>query len=490
MRIGTVSWTGWLLSRSVLGQDDPRPSALKADLTSANLHSPPSTALRIATLRRALDRDDWTGVSGFYATVAEVLRIAEVKAHSSHPQYPDLCRIVAELWLKSLESDERVRLYRVTTDRAAELASMSVTDREAVPALLAAPEAFSPNVGDKTVADLITAYRLARIEESGERETHKRYTHIFKALEETLGPDTVLKTITREDCRRVRDFLRNVPKNASKVYRGLTLAQAVAQGVKDDVQRISGSTLNAYLINLSATMNWAVREEWIARNPAGGVVVKSSPVVKRRGFSPEELLALFDHLKLYSSQEAWKWWVPAMGLYTGARLNEILQLRRSDVRCHTQIHYIAITEYESDGSRRDKKLKNDASERNVPIHNALVGAGLLELSEQSRGPLLFSDLPIGPRGTSTIVSKWFGRELEGAGMADPSLVFHSFRHGFRDAAEAAGISDRTVKALGGWATRDVSERYGNRGHLPTLAEAMSRITYGDFCLPRMEEARS
>ncbi len=59
-------------------------------------------------------------------------------------------------------------------------------------------------------------------------------------------------------------------------------------------------------------------------------------------------------------------------------------------------------------------------------------------------------------------SKWFGRFCDKCGVTDSRLAFHSFRHGFRDAARAADVPSEVARELGGWSDGDdsTSEDYG------------------------------
>jgi hypothetical protein len=61
-------------------------------------------------------------------------------------------------------------------------------------------------------------------------------------------------------------------------------------------------------------------------------------------------------------------------------------------------------------------------------------------------------------------------------------VFHSFRHGFKDAARAARLSEDLHDALTGHAGFSVGRTYGakdmvRRFGLETLADAVNRIKY-------------
>jgi len=87
-------------------------------------------------------------------------------------------------------------------------------------------------------------------------------------------------------------------------------------------------------------------------------------------------------------------------------------------------------------------------------------------------------------------SEWFGRYIRGLGIASKDRVFHSFRHGFKDALRAAGVNEGVNDALTGHAggnsvargygAKDMMRRFG----LPTLADAVIKVVY-----PRLDLSR-
>ncbi len=452
--------------------DDARPAAWKRDRSKPwghDLTTPPDTAQRIASLSAAIESRRYDGVPLYEETLRAALASLKLDIGPEHPAMSNVRDAFARALLRHTLRVEQGRLEYAAQERAKAL-------RYGEPATLL--PAITAAADRPTIKRLIEGYRGDREAQHGVESTNRKYGHIFRALAEALGDDTPVETLKREDCRKVRDLLRSLPSNASKKYPGLTLVEAVeaADASDDDVPRLAPNTLNSYLSNLIAMLHWAVREEWIERNPASGLVMRDMPSVKRRGFSVDELRTIFAALQ--GERDTWRWWVPAVALYTGARATEICQLRRDDVRSEGGVLYFAISPYDAGGQRANgKRVKTDGSERNVPVHAALIDAGLSRFVERS-GERLFDVPTSSGKAVSHEVSRWWAATLDGLKLSDPALTFHSFRHGFRDAAETAGISDRIVRALGGWATKDVSERYGNRGHIPLLKREIDRIDYG------------
>ena len=138
-------------------------------------------------------------------------------------------------------------------------------------------------------------------------------------------------------------------------------------------------------------------------------------------------------------------WLPLLALYTGARLSELAALTAADVVIEqpSDIAIIMITEDVDQG----RTLKTLASRRVVPIHTELVRLGFLNFVEDRLpGPRqatrLFPLLTPGSRGgLGEGWSKWFGRYIRNIGITNTASVFHSFRHGFKDALRAAGVDE-------------------------------------------------
>jgi integrase len=96
---------------------------------------------------------------------------------------------------------------------------------------------------------------------------------------------------------------------------------------------------------------------------------------------------------------------------------------------------------------------------------------------------LFPDLKRDTRGRlSGNWSKWWGRWCrETLSIADRRKVFHSFRHGWKDAARAAGVDAAISDAITGHSQGGVGSRYGTRGNegypIAVLKAAIERIAF-------------
>ena len=84
-------------------------------------------------------------------------------------------------------------------------------------------------------------------------------------------------------------------------------------------------------------------------------------------------------------------------------------------------------------------VKTKSSRRRVPIHPALVKLGFLAFVAKQREAgheRLFPELRATRFALTSAWSKWWGQHARKIGVTDGRKVFHSFRHGWKDAARA------------------------------------------------------
>jgi integrase len=180
-------------------------------------------------------------------------------------------------------------------------------------------------------------------------------------------------------------------------------------------------------------------------------------------------------------------WLPLLALYTGARLSELAALTAADVVIERPPGIAIITITEDLDQRRT--LKTLASRRVVPIHTEVIRLSFLNFVEDvcrdhGKQARLFPLLTPGSRGgLGEGWSKWFGRYIRSIGITNTASVFHSFRHGCKDALRAAGVDEDVNDALTGHVgPGTVAPKYGakemlRRFGLERLAAAMSQVLY-------------
>lgn len=192
-----------------------------------------------------------------------------------------------------------------------------------------------------------------------------------------------------------------------------------------------------------------------AFNPFSKQSRKAGKAKSKEKYTLEEIKALFAALpkrdiapSKYGCESALPWF-PLIAAYSGMRLNEIAQLRVSDIRTEGT-NGSTVTFFDIHGD-----VKTDSSERKTPIHSQIIRAGLLDykaaLPDQSG--YLFPNLRArkskdGKRGDC--VSDLMRDLMEERGIAREGLGFHSFRH-----TVVANLQHQDVK------TRDIAYVVGH-----------------------------
>ena len=374
--------------------------------------------------------------------------------------------------------------------------------------VLITPADASPGV---TLKELYDAYMSDPTRDWSPR-TRLAYETTRRLVLGVIGETIPVRSITRAHCRDLIDTLRWLPRNAVKLYRGLSPTEIAARAKEEGrADLMSPTNINTYLNKVGGVFNWAVKEELMDRNPAKGLKVPDATLRrdKRLPFSHAQLRAIFT-APLYTGcrddgrgyavtgdcrPRNGRFWIPLISLFNGLRLNEACQLDIADVRLIDCIACFVVTEASED-STTDKRLKTASSARVVPIHPQLVRLKIMDFVAERRRAgetKLFGEVGLGATGyRSTTFSAWFTRFTGKAKARSSKTCFHSFRHNFRDALREARVERDIALALGGWSARgggssaSVSDAYGSGYRMATLFEAISRVGYPDLDLTHLD----
>jgi len=285
---------------------------------------------------------------------------------------------------------------------------------------------------------------IKELERQGKgKEARKRWTPVFTDLVKLVGHSDASR-LTDDDVRNWRN---------------------------KKLETLSSKTVgDVYMASVRAVLNWAVAEKKIPRNPAGDVKVRKQKKAKTRekGFRDDEALAILKFCRTYQSKEvanprnreapkttAAKRWASVLCAFTGARIVEIMQLRKEDVRKEGDVHVIRITP--------DAGSVKTGQFRDVPLHKQIIDEGFLKFIESSSsGPLFHSSDPenalTGARTVAGRVSEWL-RDSEI--IPDGVQPNHAWRHRFKTIANDLGLPERVVDAIQGHAGRTAGDGYGD-----------------------------
>ena len=239
-----------------------------------------------------------------------------------------------------------------------------------------------------------------------------------------------------------------------------------------------------WLSYTSSMFKFAVKRGWLEQNPAAGVALKTKRHEKREEREPwtdEDLAAVFN--TEYTSatlgkQFPGKFWVPLLCLHTGARLEEMAQLRTVDVDDVDGVAVVHVREGD------DQSVKTIASIRTVPLHPTLLELGFLEHVKATAGAgheRLFPDLDKTTKnGYGDRVSKWFGRWRRRHGVTSKRKVLHSLRNTVATRLKYAGVEEFAIAEVVGHENPNITTgRYGARLDVGRLAEVVAKLNYGD-----------
>lgn len=234
----------------------------------------------------------------------------------------------------------------------------------------------------------------------------------------------------------------------------------------------SASTVSkVHLASLRTVLKWAVENDRLPANVAEKVRQEApkKQLEREQGFTDSEALAILRASRSYvpavpdnpANREtpqttAAKQWAPILCAFTGARIAEITQLRKQDFRKEGDTHVMRITPAAG--------TVKAGGYRDVPLHLQLIDLGFMKFVEAAAdGPLFYpqkkgKDPLTAAQTIAGRVSKWLqSLDVIPEGVS-PN---HGWRHRFKTVGREQGISDRTLDAIQGHASKTAGDNYGD-----------------------------
>ncbi|MCL2716916.1 MAG: tyrosine-type recombinase/integrase [Alphaproteobacteria bacterium] len=276
-------------------------------------------------------------------------------------------------------------------------------------------------------------------------ETTSQWASIALRFKVLLGHDDLL-SITSQDIRRWTD--------------------------KRQADGVSVRTLrNGDLAALRSVFEFGIERAWLVANPTLGVKVRGpkKQLNRPKYFSSAETSAILDTALAvkpstrFPKTASARRWVPWLCAYSGARVGEILQLRKGDIRKEGGYYIMRITP--DAGSVKTGRF------RDVPVHAHLLETGFLTFVAASQDGHLFTD------GTSRCIKaererlRYMVRKVVPDAGVSPN---HGWRHSFKTYGHQAGIDSLTLDAICGHAAKTEGEEY-THVTLRTMIKAMHKF---------------
>lgn len=398
-------------------------------------------------------------------------------------------------------------------------AAFSVFDAEPGPALplprlLAAksgsePQAAPPKPLASTLVEPFFEKRKAINKTSSQVMSQERDT--LKLFLEICS-DRPVDCYNRGDITLFHDTIRKLPtiRGRSPRDKELKVQDFIARAVASGEKTIDGKTLKRHHSALSQFFRFSVDR---------GLLTHLRRVELTDGFTFETAKRARDQRAAWTSDElktlfaspVWggcagptsrnvagsmtirdaRFWLPILGAYQGARLEELADLYRRDISCEQGIWVVRIQESQDNDDAGDRTVKTPSAIRTLPLHPELIRLGFLEYvgsKAPNPGDPLFPDLePQGPdKKRGPRITRWFVTYRKHVGVYRSGVAMHAFRHAARTrlADVTDNSQDRILDALFGHAPSGSqgATRYDKGPGLKACAETLALLTYPEIDL--------
>ncbi len=200
-----------------------------------------------------------------------------------------------------------------------------------------------------------------------------------------------------------------------------------------NIDKVKGTTIKRDLSFIRQFIEWAIDSERNYCPSPLTLTFKADNNTHYDYFDSSDLKLIFDSLPNYAIKP-WQFWIPVIGLYTGARISEPagMEVKHIFKKSNMDVMHLPGT-------------KTDASPRDIPIHPDLVKMGLVEFANQRKqdGHQMLFDVTFSEQnGFGAAPSKWFTDFKRNIGIIHKDKVFHSFRHTITDHLNQHGSDEK------------------------------------------------
>ena len=297
-----------------------------------------------------------------------------------------------------------------------------------------------------SLSKLWADYLASRMQAGFIKDGGKRQEPVIKSLRAFLKHNDAQR-VTKKDLLLWRDHLLNVDK-------------------------LSAKTINdIYLSTIRSLFAWAHENERLSENVAATVRQPKPRKVqsRERGYTDAEALAVLRASRSHVPKPnqvgfvretphmtAAKRWAPLLCAFSGARISEITQLRKEDIREEGGHWIMRITP--------DAGTVKAGGWRDVPLHRQIIALGFIDFVKAAKdGPLFHgADDPAkyatAAASVSDELAKWLRRSNIAPEGVQPN---HAWRHRLKTKGRELGLSDRVIDAIQGHAGRTAGDSYGD-----------------------------
>ncbi|WP_144158003.1 site-specific integrase [Paraburkholderia sp. BCC1885] len=324
---------------------------------------------------------------------------------------------------------------------------------------------------------------------------------LIEIWEKARTPEIPVVNAYKRTVLRFKEIIGDIP------VRQIAKAQIITFKDTLPTKDVSIGVTRQAVGHLNALFNIAIGEDWRTDNPCKGVRVYEenpdnlkSAEEARPPFDIQTLNNLFASPIYQPGYVATTdneggvaaYWLPLLGLFTGARVEELAQLRPTDVfeesyydntgaECKAWV--VQIVEDATDGL----SVKNKHSIRRLPLHSELINRGFVEFVKSQTGKKRIFDKLVSDKygRESSPYAQWFTRYLRrDCKPTSPKMTFHSFRHTSKDIMRNCRIGKDERDAIHGHAEKGQAGEYGGTFYpLAPLVDALNKYVIHGVNLP-------
>lgn len=399
--------------------------------------------------------------------LAHYFPVTEIK-QSLKTRDPDAAKIAANrLELSALRAYTLLRLGTLPNDMTKEVVNAVIPNTyKPVKVKVKAPKVYRLNEVVKTYT--------AEKQSGWTNKTKMEVAGVFRMLVELLG-NVDVTTIDRPKLVELRSDLLKVPPGFYVKNRNGSVRDAVKKATGPG---LSIKTVNKHMARIGSLLKYCHELGYITHNPATGLQLaeKQRADEERSVYSLDDVKKIVGNLPL-DPECPERYWIPLVGLYSGLRLNEICQLHIEDVVRIDDCWCLDIN------GLGNKRLKNSASERVIPVHPKLIELGFIKYYEDKKAkghPRVWMNLTyLDLHGYTNSIGNWYRRFNREYVTDDPKRVFHSMRHTVADTLKQKSVSESAIAELLGHAHASITtSRYGKRYRPKVLLDALEQLDYG------------
>ncbi|MEZ9782342.1 DUF6538 domain-containing protein [Vibrio cyclitrophicus] len=309
------------------------------------------------------------------------------------------------------------------------------------------------------------------------------------------------------DVSRILPMVIQFPKNARSLHKkhfdGLNAFEVIEKNKELKLDLRNESQALRDFGNASTLYNWAVEKKLIPHNLFKGIAESKSgkkqntkglgvddvhgSKTKKLPFTDDDIRALFSHpvytqgkISVRTGQRLnYQYWVMLIALTSGARPNEICQLRVADVQFRDGILCFLIqTLFEG------QSVKTVNAIRVIPVHDKLLDLGFMDYLRSVQGKeLLFPELTFTEAsGYYGKVEDWFYDHFTTKmGLTAQKKSFYSFRHKFAADYESRGADCGVFEYLFAHEPDKFSRKhYGGKFEVSVLKNKIEEMDVSGF----------